>query len=112
MENPHHEIGILTEAIRIPGMSVSEVLYTDDTVLLAPDTPTFQKQLSAIESISEKYGLSLKYNKCELFVHSCKPRPKFKNGTPIPKTTEVTYLGVKLNTATNAKQEVEARIRT
>ena len=72
-----------------------DVEYADDTLLLGLTTPQLEKMLHQVESEALLYGMSLNSSKTEiLYKASCSaPKVRFLNGTPVPTTTQIKYLG-------------------
>ena len=77
------------------GKPVYDLEYTDDTLLLGRTTTQLQSYLSELELQALLYGMSLNQTKTEVLVDPRRPpiRLKFQDGTPVPTTTQIKYLG-------------------
>ena len=69
--------------------------YADDTLLLSLTTTQLQRSLAALEAQAKKYGMHLNLTKTELLVDPRRATPliSFSDGSPVPTTTQVKYLG-------------------
>ena len=94
----------------IPGLLNPEVLFADDTTLVATNTKAIHRILHEIETQSSYYGLSLNHKKCAYFAINRNNRIFFKNGEEVQKTTHQTYLGALLTDNVEIKEEISARI--
>ena len=67
----------------------------DDTLLVSLTTTQMQSFLNALESQAEFYGMSLNQTKIEILIPEGMTNPliKFRNGTLVPTTTQIKYLG-------------------
>ncbi len=63
------------------------------------------------EIIGGEYGLKLNKNKCEVMYTMTEANVHFKDGTKVPRKTEVVYLGCNLNQQTNNGRELGKRIQ-
>ena len=90
-----------------------ELLYADDTLLFGPNTKHLQDKLHQVEKESSKYGMKLNLTKCVYLgmISASRRKPKFANGTRIPKATAATYLGVKLCASGSTEDEVHERLK-
>ena len=77
------------------GRPIYDVEYADDTLLLALTTTQMQTFLTALEEGAAEYGMALNSTKTELLVKSqdTKSDLTFRDGTPVPTTTHIKYLG-------------------
>ena len=77
------------------GKPVYDLEYADDTLMFGMTTTQLQSYLSALETQAALYGLSLNHKKTEVLHDSRRPTPKlhFQDGTTVPTTTQVKYLG-------------------
>ena len=77
------------------GRPIYDVEYADDTLLLALTTTQMQTFLSALEQGAAEYGMSLNSTKTELLVkdQQTKSNLLFRDGTQVPTTTHIKYLG-------------------
>ena len=95
---------------RVPGISFTELLYADDTVLVAKDTQTVHTLLHAIEVESEYYNMRLNKDKCNYIARNKNNIIRFKDGSRLSAVEQVTYLGGNLNKRVSPKAEVDSRI--
>ena len=95
---------------RIPGGTFDEVMYADDTICIGTDTRKINQMLEAIEVEGEKCGLKLNKKKCEVMYTAEDANVHFKDGTRVPRKTEVKYLGCELNQQTDYNKELGKRI--
>ena len=81
------------------GYPVADVEYADDTLLIARTIPQLQSHLSALEDIASEYGMSLNDIKTELLLKHDQPvtPPRFADGTLVPTSYTVKYLGSLIN---------------
>ena len=66
---------------RIPGATMDEVMYADDTICISTDTRSMNKLLERIKVIGEQYGLKLNKNRCEVMYTMEEANVQFKDGT-------------------------------
>ena len=81
------------------GYPVADVEYADDTLLIARTIPQLQSHLSALEDIASEYGMSLNNIKTELLLKHDQPVTplRFADGTLVPTSYTVKYLGSMIN---------------
>ena len=93
---------IFRETEHIPGLNVNghninSLRYADDTVLFAEDEEGLQKLLTAVQQVSEKYGLLMNLKKTKVMVLTkCKDVPKVTiklDEKRIEQVNSFTYLG-------------------
>ena len=77
------------------GKPVYDLEYADDTLLMGMTTTQLQAFLTELEEQSKLYGMHLNQTKTELLIDPRRlpPQIKFSNGTPVPTTTQIKYLG-------------------
>ena len=77
------------------GRPVYDIEYADDTLLMGLTTTQIQAFLSALEDQASLYGMALNHTKTELLVDPRRTAPRilFKDGTAVPTTTQIKYLG-------------------
>jgi hypothetical protein len=96
---------------QVKGTNFSELLFADDTALLADDTDTVQTALTQIERHSRFYGLALNKPKCGVLQLNEHTPIRFGTGEEVNRVTEAVYLGVSLNAAMDVRKEVASRIK-
>ena len=77
------------------GKPVYDLEYADDTLPTGMTTTQLQAFLTELEHQSRLYGMHLNQTKTELLTDPRKPPPivRFLDGTPVPTTTQIKYLG-------------------
>ena len=63
-----------------------------------------------IEIVDSSYGMKLNKVKCEFLDLGTNANIHFRDGTTIPRKSEVKYLGCQLNNKSNVAQELRQRI--
>ena len=56
--------------MKINGVTINNIRYADDTVLLADSLEDLQQLLSNINSVGERYGLNINVGKTKLMIFS------------------------------------------
>ena len=86
--------GVPTNTWSVNG-PIFDVEYADDTLLLGLTIPQLQSILRQVEEEAELYGMSLNADKTELLCHPDHTAPNmyFRNGSKVPTSTQVKYLG-------------------
>ena len=107
----HEKLHCTLPEHRVPGAELDEVMYADDTICISTDTRSMNRFLEQIEIIGEEYGLKLNKGKCEVMYTMNEANVHFKDGTKVPKKTEVVYLGCSLNQQTDYRRELGKRIQ-
>ena len=92
------------------GVSFSEILYADDTVLISDEAKAMNKFLDTIEKHAWYYGLSFNKSKCVVLKMNANNNIKFGNGTKVPAEKETIYLGTSINTTADTKKEIQRRM--
>ena len=87
-----------------------ELLYADDTMLIGTRARELNMLIKAIEEESEKYNLRLNDDNCNYLAMYGKADIKFKDGSKMQETHEVTYLSGKLTKTASRDVEVLSRI--
>ncbi len=76
------------------GASFLDLLYADDTLLLANDTRVMNILIKEIEIESTKYNMKLNKKKCNFIAINCsKPNVHFSDGTKLSQVEQAVYLG-------------------
>ena len=81
------------------GYPIYDLEYADDTLLMALTSTQLQGMLSALESVAQEYGMNLNQSKTEILTHPTSDHTslKFREGTAVPTTTQVKYLGARIS---------------
>ena len=85
-------------------------MYADDTVLIGTRARELNMLINAMEEESEKYKLRFNYDKCKYLAMYEKADIKFRDGSKMQETHEVTDLGGKLTKTASRHVEVLSRI--
>ena len=91
--------GLLGKSVATNTWSVGKPVYdlecADDTLLMGMTTSQIQAFLTELEQQSRLYGMQLNQTKTELLTDPRKPHPtiRFLDGTPVPTTTQIKYVG-------------------
>ena len=98
------------------GISFTEILFADDTLIFGANTHCINVLLHAIERHSAYFGLKLNYNKCiNLTANQRISSVRFSPNGPaagalVPRKSSATYLGTLLTDSFNNKAEVANRL--
>ena len=90
---------------------LQEVLYADDTILIATKVASMHKYLGLVEQESGKMELKLNKNRCKTICRTNRSYVKFSTGETVKKAETAEYLGVLLNTKADIEGELDNRIR-
>ena len=101
---------VLSKASAEPFLVSRDILYADDTLLLATDAPTLQRHLENIVQIGKRYGLELHWGKTEVIRVRHDGVIYAEDGRPLNNKDRVVYLGALLHAAGDPKAEVDRRI--
>ena len=89
---------------------LNHLLYADDTALLASSTERMQKLLSTLERVAARYGLQLNCAK-SVWMAAGEAGPLwFRRGAQAHRVDEATYLGCRLNIASDQRTEILRRL--
>jgi hypothetical protein len=97
-------------------LSLLELLYADDIVIITDDIKSMQIVISCIEEEASFLGLHLNPNKCQLLtttdlVQDYQASPLSASGSTIPCVFSATYLGVQIDITGPNMLGVKERIR-
>lgn len=95
-----------------PDLNFSDVLYADDTCLLAANTRGAHAILHGVEEQATARNLSLNKDKCVAFSFNRNNRLRFADGSPVPTGENVRYLGIQLTRNIDISGEIRQRIAT
>ena len=102
--DPHH---IQT----FQGINFQELLYADDTLIIAKCAKTANAFLHLIEEESNYLHLRLNHGKCTFMAFNSPNRGiKFRDGTQMQSTEEAKYLGAVVNNKADSSREIRRRI--
>ena len=94
----------------MPGLTFSELLFADDTLIFATPGHSLEAFLWAVESVSSAYGLKLNQTKCARM--SLKPLQETTTMdlTAMPVNEKQEYLGAIMNAKAHPAMEIQKRI--
>jgi hypothetical protein len=98
--------------IKINGISIDNIRYADDTVLIASNAQELQNIINAVVHHSEMFGLHLNVSKTKTLVFSKTPInvQVYAKGQIIEQVNSIKYLGTNINSQCNPKKEILSRI--
>ena len=92
------------------GINFHELLYADDTLIVAKSFRTANKYLRLVENESHYLHLKLNQSKCSFIAFNCQGQLRFQNGEPMTCSNDVTYLGMSVTQRVDPKHEIRKRI--
>ena len=99
--------------IKINGITINNLRYADDTVVIAETSEDLQILINRIVECSEEYGLSLNINKTKMMVVSKSPQ-NFLDITVhdqrIERVRKYNYLGTVINENNDSSEEIKIRV--
>ena len=94
----------------LDGLSFTELLYADDTVLITNNVNAMNRFLRNVEKCARYHGLSFNKDKCVSMNFHCEAKTKYADGTKVPCSDAVTYLGAELTKLGSARKEINRKI--
>ena len=92
------------------GINFQELLYADDTLIVAKNQKTANDYLHLIEAQSEYLHLKLNQSKCCFLAYNARSSIRFKSGERMTCVQETTYLGASVSKRVDPRQEIRRRI--
>ena len=92
------------------GINFHELLYADDTLIVAKSFASATKYLHLIEEESDYLELNLNRSKCCYIAYNCQGQIRFQNGEAMKSSEETTYLGASVTQHIDPKHEIRKRI--
>ena len=92
------------------GINFKELLFADDTLIVAKSAAIAKSYLHLIEEESDYLDLKLNRQKCCYIAYNCQGAVTFKNGEHMRHTTEAVYLGASISNNHDPKHEIRRRI--
>ena len=93
------------------GINFQELLYADDTLIIAKNAKTANDYLHLIEKESEYLHLKLNHGKCSyISFNGHRGHIRFRNGENMSSTQEAIYLGAAITEKADPKHEIYRRI--
>ena len=94
----------------LQGLNFHELLYADDTLVVAKSTKTAKTYLKLIEDESEYYNMKLYKDKCTYIAFNKNNKITFRDGTPLKSVDKTTYLGTEIAKRVDPGLEISRRI--
>ena len=94
------------------GKPIYDLEYADDTLLLSvtPPQPQMKECLKSVQVAASLYGMELSMAKTEILADSGSTPPVYVvDGTPVPSSDSVKYLGSHITWSTPTKKAIDAR---
>ena len=88
------------------GINFHELLYADDTLIVAKSIRTANKYLQLVENESHYLHLKLNQGKCSFIAFNCQGHLRFQNGERVTCSNDVTYLGMSVTQRVDPKHEI------
>ena len=102
---------LLTHPLAVtPTVSLFDIEYADDTVLISRTREHMQTLLHAVQTEASKYNLFLNPGKCKLVLYNTEGRVYFLDGSQVPPASSVVYLGALIDAQGKPDHEVSKRI--
>ena len=99
------------QAIDMEGLTITELLFADDTMIMAKSSSSMESHVWIIEIISAMYGLKLNKGKCiEVTNKEGESRVHFEGGQEMKRSSSTNYLGTTINARADPAKEVNRRI--
>ena len=81
----------------VNNMTFQELLYADDTLVIAKNTQTAKDYLRYIEEESEYYNIKLNRDKCVCITYNRNNQITFADGQKLKSVDETIYLGTQIS---------------
>ena len=91
-------------------MNFQELLYADDTLIVAKNTQNAREVIRYIEEESAYYNMRLNRDKCVCITFNKNNQVTFADGEPIKNVDETIYLGTQITKKADPKTEINRRI--
>ena len=95
---------------QLHNISLSELYYADDTLIMSSTAKAAETILQHIEQESEKYNMKLNYDKCIHLIMNGLHTITYRNGEEMHRKTEATYLGGNIFANGSYKKQIRHRI--
>jgi len=86
------------------------LLYADDTLLMGDNANFVQQLLDATVTVGARFGLTLHCKKFQLLRIRCPGKLMAPDGTEIPSSDTIVYLGATLDTSSQINRELNKKI--
>ena len=94
----------------LQGLNFHELLYADDTLVVAKNTKTAKTYLKLIEDESEYFNMKLNKDKCTYIASNKNNKIIFRDGTLLKSVDKTTYLGTEIAKRVDPGLEISRRI--
>ena len=94
----------------LQGLNFHELLYADDTLVVAKNTKTAKTYLKLIEDESEYSNMKLNKDKCTYITSNKNNKITFRDGTLLKSVDKTTYLGTEIAKRVDPGLEISRRI--
>ena len=94
-----------------PTMAVMDLEYADDTALIAQTAEIATKLLRYTEAEAARYGLKLNRSKTARLAYNTVEPVMFADGTGVPQSHTIAYLGTLMSDTGHTDEEVRSRMR-
>ena len=94
----------------VDGLSFTELLYADDTVLITKNVNAMNRLLKKVEQCALYHGLNFNKQKCVSFNFHTNERTKYANGAKVRCADSTTYLGAELNKFGTNRKDINSKI--
>ena len=92
------------------GAITNEILFADDTVLMAKSARSLEQLLHVLERVASTYGLNLNKKKCVLLKFHSDSIVHFLNNLPVGESDNTIYLGSEIDIHNRGHNEINRRI--
>uniref|UniRef100_A0A8D8UNP4 Craniofacial development protein 2 n=1 Tax=Cacopsylla melanoneura TaxID=428564 RepID=A0A8D8UNP4_9HEMI len=105
----------INSGIKVGDVTINNIRYADDTVLLANTMEELQNLLNEVTEVCDKYGLRLNTAKTKFMIVSknksrCTTTPLKAYGVNLEKTSSINYLGSFIHEDWDPQREIKIRI--
>ena len=98
-----------SKSYHLPKHFPSELVYADDTIILAAEEASAHTYMLAIEKAGREYGLCLNWSKCEVMTVRTHGIIKSPEGVELPIKVSITYLGSLISSDGRVATELSRR---
>ena len=91
-------------------LSINNLIYADDTLLIDNSAESVQKYMEVIISVGMEYGLEINWDKVDVLGVRCHPKLQQTNGTCIQQKDSIQYLGALISADGCIQSELNRRI--
>ena len=92
--------------IKISGRNINNLIYADDTTLMAESEEELKSLFMKVKEESEKYGLTLSFQKTKIMLSSCNISWQI-DGETVETVTDFIFLGSKITADGDCSHEIK-----